>query len=128
LTEHDVSPIFDGIDIVNTIARRGETDAAEEFLTNVSPRVTARYERYFARLRDGHHLKSPEHMAHIKQVRDPHDKGAEVHELKVHMDGGYRLYVVRFEGRWYATHGVRKGSDRAVPKEARKAFAIFWGD
>lgn len=128
MTERSVTPLFSDSDVVNTICAEGEVDDAEHFLNTLDRVERARFKRYFERLRDGHHIKSPENMRHISEVRDPKGKGAEVHELKSHTRGGLRLYVVRFEKRWYATHGVKKVKDRAVPDQARKAFRIFWGD
>ncbi|MFL0713202.1 MAG: type II toxin-antitoxin system RelE/ParE family toxin [Microcella pacifica] len=128
MTQHNVSPIFDGSDSVNTICRVGAPDRADEFLRGLDARDQARFQRYFERLRDGHRVKSPENMRHISGVTDSKAPGATVHELKVHSRGGLRLYVVRFEGRWYATHGVKKVKDSAVPAEARKALRIFSGE
>lgn len=128
MTEQHVLPVFDGSDVVSTISCKGERDEANEFLSTLDERDQARFQRYLERLRDGHQVKSPENMRHIKGAKDPHDDGAEVHELKTHSGGGQRLYLVRYKKRWYATHGKKKGSDKAVPKEAEKAFRIFWGD
>lgn len=127
MTQHNVSPVFDGSDVVNTICVAGESDRADEFLRGLDTKDLARFQRYFERLRDGHHVKSPDNMRHIVGVTDSAVPGATVHELKVHSRGGSRLYVVRFEGRWYATHGVKKVKDNAVPAEARKALRIFSG-
>lgn len=128
MTEQHVTPVFDGNDTVNTICAQGDKDEADEFLRAIDAKNKTKFQRYLEYLRDGHQVKSPENMRHIK-VQDPRGMGAEVHELKIHRDGGLRLYLVRFERRWYATHGVRrKVKDAAVPAEAHKAFKIFWGD
>jgi putative component of toxin-antitoxin plasmid stabilization module len=128
MTEQHVIPVFEGSDVVSTISCKGERDEASEFLSTLNERDQARFQRFLERLRDGYHIKSPENMRHIKGARDPRDGGAEVHELKTHNGGGHRLYLVRYRDRWYLTHGKKKVSDRAVLKEAKKAFRIFWGD
>jgi phage-related protein len=127
MTEHNVSPVFDGQDVVYTICEHGKKDQADEFLRTLDQQSQAKFQRYLERLRDGHHVKSPENMRHISAA-DPRGQGAEVHELKVHRDGGLRLYMVKFNGRWYLTHGTKKVKDRNVPAEAQKAFRIFWGE
>lgn len=126
MTQH-VTPVFDDSDVVYTICRAEGTDEADSFLRALDARDQVRFQRYLERLRDGHRIKSPENMRHIRGIQDPRVPGAEVHELKVHSRGGLRLYVVRFENRWYATHGVKKVKDSAVPAQARKALDIFVG-
>lgn len=122
-----VSPVYDGYDNVCTISGPNGKDEADEFLRTISTADQAKFDRYLRYLRDGHHVRSPENMRHIKGVTDPAQKGAEVHELKVHRNGGLRLYLVKFGDRWYATHGVmKKPSDKDVPKHAKRAFAIFY--
>lgn len=118
--------MFDGHDNVCTITGQNGKDEAEEFLTTLDRVPQARFNRYLERLRDGHHVKSPEHMRQLKGVNDPQGKGAQVHELKVNIGAGYRLYLIKFNGRWFATHGGKKVSERAVIREIRRAFAIFW--
>ena len=127
MAQQHVTPVFDGHDTVNTICAAGAKDEADEFLRTIDKRDQAKFQRYLERLRDGFQIKSPENMRQIKGVADA--RGAEVHELKSHGGGGARLYVVRYHGRWYATHGVRrKVSDRAVSTQGEKALRIFWGD
>jgi phage-related protein len=128
MTEHDVTPVFDGDDTVFTICGRGAKDQGDEFLRTLDRQNQAKFHRYLERLRDGQHVKSPENMRHISGVKDPQGQGAEVHELKVHRDGGLRLYLVRFNERWYITHGVKKVKDSGVPDQARKALRIFWNN
>lgn len=118
--------MFDGHDNVFTITGPNGRDEADEFLSTLDVKEQARFQRYLERLRDGHQVKSPENMRHIKQVRDPRQMGAEVHELKSHSQGGLRLFVVRFQSKWYLTHGGKKISERRVPAEAERAYAIFW--
>jgi phage-related protein len=127
MTEQNVTPVFDGNDVVNTICGHGKKDQADEFLRTLDQKNQAKFQRYLERLRDGQQVKSPENMRHIKAL-DPQHQGAEVHELKVHRDGGLRLYLVRFVDRWYITHGAKKASDRQVLAQAERAFRIFWGD
>jgi|GEM_PF-4321026 len=128
MTEQRVTPtpVFDDSDVVFTVSNAKGEDEGDEFIRSLQTRDQTKFQRYLEYLRDGHHIKSPENMRHINGVSDPMEQGAEVHELKTHRQGGLRLYVVRFRSRWYVTHGDRKGSDKQVVKNARKAFAIFW--
>lgn len=128
MTKLLVSPIFENEDVVFTIGLKGGTDKAAEFIQSLQLRDQAKFRKYFEFLRYGHHIKSPENMRHIKEVRDPTGGNAQVHELKVHSGGGLRLYLVAHEGRWYATHGRKKPKDREVPKEAQKALNLFYAD
>lgn len=128
MTKLVISPIFDNEDVVFTVGIAGKTDEAEAFLLQLESRHQARFRKYFVYLKEGKQIKSPVNMRHIKGVRDPTGGNAEVHELKVHDAGGLRLYVVKFQNRWYATHGRKKPKDKDVPKEAKKAFGIFFID
>lgn len=125
MTEQLVSPVFDGDSTVCTVANANGEDEGEEFIRTLDARDQAKFQRFLERLRDGHQVKSPENMRHLK-VKDPKAQGAEVHELKSHNQGGLRLYLVKFNGKWYITHGDRKGSDNKVNRQAKKAFSIFW--
>lgn len=126
MTQQQVANVFDGSDVINTVSRSGSGDLAVEFLNAIDQKELARFLRFFERLRDGHHVRSPENMRHIKGVEDPNGDGAEVHELKVHSGGGRRLYLVKYNSKWYATHGLlSKPADKKVPKEARRALEIF---
>lgn len=129
MTEQRVTPtaVFDNSDVVFTVSNAKGEDEGDEFISSLQTRDQTKFQRYLEYLRDGHHIKSPENMRQINGVKDPMGRGAEVHELKTHRQGGLRLYVVRFQDRWYITHGDRKGGDRQVVKNAKKAFAIFWG-
>lgn len=127
MTKREVTPIFDNEDVVNTICDPGGTDLAVEFINSLDDRDAAIFRRYFQYLHQGARIKSPYNMRHISQVADRTGGGAEVHELKIHRNGGLRLYVVKFGDRWYATHGRKKPKDSKVPAEARKALAIFYG-
>lgn len=127
MTEHQLTRLFEGHDNVCIITRSDGDDNASNFLDELEDKDAGKFYRYLERLRDGLQVKSPENMRHIHAI-DPRGAGAEVHELKVHRNGGLRLYVVRFEKRWYITHGVKKVPDRKVPREATKAFSIFWNE
>lgn len=126
MTERTVTAVFADSDIVFTVSDANGVDEGEEFICSLGRTDQARFRRYLERLRDGYQIKSPENMRHIKGLDDSFSKGAQVHELKSHSGGGLRLYLVRFKGRWYVTHGARKGSDRMVIKQAKKALSIFW--
>ncbi|WP_153002073.1 hypothetical protein [Leucobacter chromiiresistens] len=129
MTELRIEPIFEGNDSISIVSTAGESDRVAEFLTSLNDRVRSRFHYFFLKLSMKMRLKSPQHMRQIKGVRDPYGKGAEVHELKVDVSPGYRVYLVRFNNRWFVTHG-RKGKpkDRDVPKEAEKALSIFYSD
>ena len=128
MTKLIFSPIFEGEDIVWTVGLANGQDKAQAFIHSLTPKDQAKFRKYFEYLRQGFQIKNPENMRHISGARDPTGGEAEVHELKVHRGGGLRLYVVRYQGRWYATHGRKKPQDRQAPKEARKAFDIFYAD
>lgn len=127
MTEHRLTQVFEGHNNVCIISRSDGDNHVSDFLNEIDDKDAGKFKRYLERLRDGLQVKSPENMRYIK-VADPKDAGAEVHELKIHRNGGLRLYLVRFEKRWYITHGTKKVADSKVPKEAAKAFAIFWND
>jgi len=92
----------------------------EEFIKALPRERQAKFHRYFEYLRDGKQIKSPENMKHLRT-----EEGVEVHELKVHADGGYRLYLIPEDGRWLVTHGVRKVKDNRVMAEVSKALRLF---
>jgi phage-related protein len=128
MTEQRVTPIFEGHDNVCTISNGAEEDQAKAFLDGLADKDRAKFQRYLEYLRDGLHVKSPENMRPVRGAKDSDDCGAEVHELKVHRNGGQRLYVVLFEKRWYVTHGLsRKPSDRDVVKQGNRALKVFHG-
>lgn len=125
MTEQRVTPVFDDTYVVCSISNAAGKDEGIEFISSRDTRDQTRFEYLLRKLADGFHLKSPEHMRAIG-VKDPKNRGAKVHEIKTHNNGGQRLYVVEFEKRWYITHGSKKVSDKQVPKQAAKAFSIFW--
>ena len=106
-------------DIVRAMVRRGGGCDAKNFIQSLDRRFQARYQRYLEYLRDGVSIKTPENF---RRLSPP---GAEpiVFEIKVDK---YRLYLVRFNLNWNATHGRTKPKDNQVPKEIQKALEIFW--
>lgn len=106
--------------MVAIVRLNGRSDAGD-FIRALDPRPKARFDVYFERLRDGRHIKNPENMRHLETRRD----GVKLHELKVHVGGGLRLYVIQRKHQWLATHGAKKVKDNRVPAEIRKAFDIF---
>ena len=127
MSEHGVTPVFDGRDVVFTVSNAKGEDEGIEFIASLDARDQARFEYLLQKLDLGARLKSPEHMRPLSG-KDPGGTLAKVHELKSHNKGGLRLYVVEFERRWYITHGTRKVSDRLVPKQVAKAFSIWNGE
>lgn len=119
MTEPHAISLLPDSDTVMGVVRRGGGCDARDFIQSLDKRFQARYKRYLERLRDGDPIQSPEHIRRLS-----HD-GTEplVYELKVDK---YRLYVVRFRGRWYATHGRAKPKDSQVAKETKKALELFW--
>ena len=123
MTQHGVSPVFEGSDVVSTIG--GNRDEAAEFLLSCDARVQARFRRYLTRIKDGQSIKSPEAIRHLRTVSSGSLAGARVYELKVHDGPGWRLYIVKYHSRWYVTHGRKKPKDKLVPAEIEKALTIF---
>lgn len=105
-------------DTVLAMNRRSGGSDAIEFLQQLQSRFRARYQRYLEYLREGIPIKSPENFRRLSPGGDP-----TVFEIKVDK---YRLYVVRNNVSWYATHGRIKPKDSQVPREIDKALAIFW--
>lgn len=127
MTERRMTPIFDGYNNVFTVSGPNGKDEGHDFLLELDKRPQAQFKRHLTRLRDGHHVASPDNMRFLSS-NDPTGRGAQVHELKVHYGSGFRLYVVRWNAKWYVTHGARKPKDRQVPKQIRRAFDIFHSD
>lgn len=127
MTERGIEPAFPGSDNVYSVTNRGN-DLAAEFLAPLDVKVKARFAAMLKKLDAGERLKNPEHFRQIRGVEDTTGHGAAVFELKVSLGPGYRLYVVRYVGKWYVTHGRKKPKDRQVIAEARRALAIFHAD
>jgi hypothetical protein len=121
LSEQHVGRVFDDSDVVVTIIQPNGRDDASDFIETLANAPKARFQKYFEYLRDKHHIRSPENMRHLSTTLS----GLELHELKVHSNGGLRLYIVKYENRWFATHGRKKPKDNQVNKEIDKALAIF---
>lgn len=118
MTEH-ISRFWPDCSTVVAMNRRSGGSDAITFLQRLQPRFLARYQRYLEYLRDGISIKSPENFRRLS----PSGPDPIVFEIKVDK---YRLYVVRNNVSWYATHGREKPKDNQVPREVSKALAIFW--
>lgn len=106
-------------DTVFAMNRRSGGSDAVDFLKALQPRYRARYQRFLEYLRDGVPIKSPENFRRLSTSgSDP-----AVFEIKVDK---YRLYIVRDNVAWFATHGRDKPKDNQVSREADKALNIFW--
>lgn len=117
MAEH-ITQFWPDCDAVLAMNRRSGGSDAIEFLQKIQPRFRARYQRYLEYLRDGIPIKSPENFRRLSTGGDP-----TVFEIKVDK---YRLYIVRNNVSWYATHGRVKPKDNQVPREIDKTLAIFW--
>ena len=116
MTEH-TRALLDGSDKILGVVRSNGICDAETFLRGLDNRYKARYQRWFEYYRDGKPIKNPENLKHLRQAED-----SAVWELK---SGGFRLYIVAYQGKWYATHGVKKVQDKRVNAEIEKALNLF---
>lgn len=114
MTEPRGIPMVPGNGTVVAVVRRSGGCDAKDFMQSLDKRYQARYRRYVERLASGIRVQSPEHIRRLSRT------GTEpvVYELKVDK---YRLYVVRFHDRWYATHGREKPKNNQVQNEINKA-------
>lgn len=118
MTEH-TRRLLPDCDTVFAMNRRSGGSDAVTFLQQLQPRFRARYQRYLEYLRDGIPIKSPENFRRLS----PPGPDPVVFEIKVDK---YRLYIIRNNVGWYATHGREKPKDNQVPREITKALSIFW--
>lgn len=118
MTEH-ITRFWDDCDTVAAMNRRSGGSDAIKFLHGLQPRFLARYQRYLEYLRDSIPIKTPENFRRLS----PPDSDPTVFEIKVDK---YRLYVVRNNVSWFATHGREKPKDSQVSRETTKALNIFW--
>lgn len=109
--------LLEGSDKILGVVRPNGTCDAEKFLQGLDNRYKARYQRWFEYYRDGRAIKNPENLRHLRQSED-----VAVWELK---SGGFRLYIVAHEDKWYVTHGVKKVQDKRVNAEIEKALGLF---
>jgi hypothetical protein len=116
MTEHFIRVLVDCDNVFMVVRVNGENNA-QDFLASLAVRYRARYQRYFEWLRDGHSIKSPENIRHLKTL-----DGLSVWELKV---DAWRLYAVKRENTWYLTHGRRKPKDSKVRAEIDHALNIL---
>lgn len=118
MTEHTMRFWPDCGTVLAMKRKSGGSDAIE-FLQRLQPRYKARYQRYLEYLRDGTPIKSPENLRRLSTGGgDP-----TVFEIKVDK---YRLYMIRNNVSWYATHGREKPKDSRVAREIEKSLTIFW--
>ncbi|MBP1326327.1 hypothetical protein JOF28_001559 [Leucobacter exalbidus] len=118
MNEH-LTRFWPGCDTVFAMNRRSGRSDAIDFIQGLQIRYRARYAKYLEYLRDGTPIKTPENFRRLSSAGDE----AIVYEIKVDK---YRLYLIRYQLCWYATHGREKPKDSQVPREIRKAQDIFW--
>lgn len=118
MSEHKVR-LWPDCDTVFAMQRRSGRNDAIDFIQALQSRYRARFQRYLEYLRDEIPIKSPENFRRLSPTGDE----PIVYEIKVDK---YRLYVVRYQLCWYATHGREKPKDSQVTREIRKALDIFW--
>lgn len=123
-----VEPVYDGPEnIIFTVGDKRGKDEARDFLLSLSVLNRARFDRHLRKLNSGIHIQSPQLMRFLSSD-DPHGLGAQVHELKVHDGPGYRIYIVKYQGKWYLTHGGKKPKKNKVSTQISRAFDIFHAD
>ncbi|WP_172592119.1 hypothetical protein [Subtercola boreus] len=122
MTEHSERQLLEGVDSVLAIVQLSGRCDAWDYIDGLADQAKAHFQRYFEYLAEGKHIRSPEKMRHLATD----SMGNEVHELKVHLNGGSRVYVVKHGDRWFATHGSRKPKDSRVPTEIGVAWAVFY--
>lgn len=121
MTEHRYAQRLTGDnEIVFGIVEDNGRNQSFEFLTSVDFKHAARFKRWFERMRDGHPLRSPNPLRFLEFDTK---SGAKVFELK---SGIWRLYLVNWQGVWFATHGKRKVTDSRVQQEINFAFDRFY--
>jgi len=89
-----------------------------DWLASLDNRSQAQFISRFKRLTTIGFLRSPEEMRILQCPGEP-----PVHEIKVRT--GHRMYVVKNEPDWVATHGAKKPPDRRVCKEAQHAREVW---
>lgn len=90
-----------------------------EWLAGLDTRTQAQFRARLERLTTVGHLRSPDEM---RQLQCP-SADPPVSEIKTR--SGYRLYVIRAQKDWVATHGAKKPPDRKVCDHADRANKIW---
>ncbi|MFD7843597.1 hypothetical protein ACFV4K_11780 [Nocardia sp. NPDC059764] len=97
---------------------KDEVCEASRWLAGCDKRTKAQFAARFERLTTVGYLRSPEEMRQLQCTVEP-----PVSEIKT--QSGHRLYVIRHNKDWVATHGEKKPSDRKVCDQAKKAIKIW---
>lgn len=96
------------------------TCPAEAFLAGLGERPQAQFKAALERLTQVGWLRSPDVMRDLEVPGEP-----KIWEIKVHYGPGYRLYVVRRQTDWIATHGGTKPKNKRVAAEAKRARVLL---
>lgn len=122
LTKHDRTRILEHGDhgqVVGCELHDGSCPA-EEFPAGLETRPQAQFKAALERLTQVGWLRNPELMRELQVPGEP-----PIWEIKAHAGRGFRLYVVRRQTDWIATHGGPKPPDRRVPAQVRRARTIL---
>lgn|GEM_PF-2123461 len=93
---------------------------ARDFLESLDNQAQAQFKARFERLTSVGFLRNPESIRPLEVPGAP-----KVWEIKAPAGPGWRLYVIREQTTWVATHGKAKPPNKKVSGEARRARNIF---
>jgi putative component of toxin-antitoxin plasmid stabilization module len=97
-----------------------ESCPSEDFLAGLNTAGQTQFKARFERLTQIGYLRNPDQMRPLHVAGEP-----KVWEIKVPDGPGRRLYVVRVQMTWVATHGSDKPSEKLVSNEVHRARTIF---
>lgn len=122
MTEPHLKPVFEGGSVVFYLVRADGINNAEDFLDKLPLRSRARFDRFIEKLRDGVVIRNKEQMRSL----ETDSLGHEQFELKVHDDGGLRLYVIQTGSQWLLIHGGKKPKKNKVNSEIGRTWEMFY--
>lgn len=117
LLRNTVELLEECVTVVGVQRRSGRCDAVD-YILSIDNAAQAKFQRYLEYLQHGIPVKTPENLRVLKHT----DDDLVVLELKAWK---CRLYIVRDNGLFLATHGREKPKDSQVPKEIKKALEIY---